>query len=135
MLRFGKAGGILVWESGNLKIYGKVQKLIDRYGMDVLVDNKKAKAFVQPYRSSGNKNSFIERKMAGFIRKNRYLYIGKPEVKLICDKSVIQTADGKYIVRRYDIYRMGKYGIYTYAVLAPLGEVLEDEYESDNYTT
>ena len=76
-----------------------------------------------------------KRKVSGTVTSERFLYIGKPETKLTCDKSVIQIADRKYIVRRYDIYRVGRYGVYAYGVLAPCGEVLEDEYESDNYTT
>ncbi|MGN0442069.1 MAG: hypothetical protein ACI4FO_05150 [Acutalibacteraceae bacterium] len=117
-----------------MKIYGTVGRLIDRYGMDILVDNARAKAFIQPLRYYGRYYGTTERKKAGAVTSERFLYIGKPETRLICDKSVIQTEDSKYIVRRCDIYRMGERGVYTYAVLAPCGEVLEDEYESDNCT-
>lgn len=117
-----------------MKIYGTVDKLIDKYGMEVLVDNTKTKAFIQPLRYNARYYGTTERKVAGVVITKRFLYIGKPDIRLICDKSVIQTADDKYIVRRYDIHKMGERGVYTYAVLAPCGEVLEDEYESDNYT-
>lgn len=118
-----------------MKIYGKIGRLIDRYGMDITVDNAKARAFIQPIRYNRKYYGLTERKVAGGVTNERFLYIGKPETRLFCDKSVIETADGKYIVRRCDIYRMSGRGVYTYAVLAPCGEALEDEYESDNYTT
>lgn len=118
-----------------MKIYGTVGKLIERYGTEVTVDNEKTKAFIQPIRYNSRYYGTTKRKVSGTVTSERFLYIGKPETKLTCDKSVIQIADRKYIVRRYDIYRVGRYGVYAYGVLAPCGEVLEDEYESYNYTT
>ena len=102
-----------------MKIYGTVGKLIDRYGTEVTVDNEKTKAFIQPIRYNSRYYGTTKRKVSGTVTS----------------ESVIQIADRKYIVRRYDIYRVGRYGVYAYGVLAPCGEVLEDEYESDNYTT
>lgn len=134
MLGFSAKRGVFVRESGNLKIYGRIGKLIDRYGMEITVDDVKTKAFIQPIRYNRKYYGLTERIMSGTITNERFLYIGKPEIKLLCDKSVIETADGKYIVRRYDIYRMSGHGVYTYAVLAPCGGILEDEYESDNNT-
>ena len=118
-----------------MKIYGTVGKLIDRYGTEVTVDNEKTKAFIHPIRNNNRYNETTKSKVKGTITSEIYLKKGKPETKLTCDKSVIQIADRKYIVRRYDIYRVGRYGVYAYGVLAPCGEVLEDEYESDTYTT
>lgn len=117
-----------------MKIYSTIGRLIDKYGTEVFADNEKTKAFIQPLRYNAKYYGTMERKTAGMVTSKRFLYIGKPDVRLICDKSVIQTDDDKYIVRRCDIYRTGERGAYTYAVLAPCGEVLEDEYESDNGT-
>ena len=94
-----------------MKIYGTVGKLIDRYGTEVTVDNEKTKAFIQPIRYNSRYYGTTKRKVSGTVTSERFLYIGKPETKLTCDKSVIQIADRKYIVRRYDIYRVGRYGV------------------------
>ena len=117
-----------------MSIYGTIGRLIDRYGTEITVDNVKSRAFIQPLRYSSRYFGTTERKAAGFVTSKKFLYIGKPETELICDKSVIQTAEDKYIVRRCDIYRVGERGVYTYAVLALCSEILEDEYEPDTHT-
>lgn len=118
-----------------MSIFNSVREIIRVYGSCVTVhkDGEKisARAFVQPIRYTSKYYVGGKYHRAGLAGTDRYLYIGSPDIALSLSGTVIQTESGKYIVKRSEIYRVGGNKVYTWAILAPYGSTLEDEYESD----
>lgn len=118
-----------------MSILNSVRDIIRAYGSAVTVceSGKKtaARAFIQPLRNNSRYYVGGEYHKAGFVSTDRYLYIGSPDVLLYKGNTVIETASKKYIVKKSEIYRVGDRCVYVWAILAPYGGILEDEYESD----
>ena len=121
-----------------MSIFSSPVGIIDKYGIEVTVatDNHavKAKAFIQPLRYNSRYYGEAEHHKAGFVRNNKYLYIGKPDVEIISGSLVIERDKTQYIVKRSEIYRVGEECIYTWAILSPCSKSLEDDYETDTQT-
>ena len=121
-----------------MSIFSSARGIIVRYGLEITVEQNgektHTKAFIQPLRYNSKYYGFGQHHRVGFLRTERYLYIGPPETELISGESVIQSGKHKYIVKRAEIYRAQGCCVYTWAILTPCGEVLEDEYEADTQT-
>lgn len=121
-----------------MSIFSSAKGIIERYGLEITVEQKSVikhtKAFIQPLRYNSKYYGFGEHHKTGFLRTERYLYIGPPDIQLISGESVIESLGHKYIVKRAEIYRAQGCCVYTWAILTLCGEVLEDEYEADTQT-
>ncbi len=109
--------------------------MIDKYGNSVVIhsgdNNVNTRAFVEPLRYK-NKIYIGGRKHAlGMYSSEKYLYIGKPDDRLVEDTSVVECGEDKYIVKRQEIYRVCGEPVYVWAVLTRYRELTEDEYDSD----
>lgn len=121
-----------------MSIFSSARGIIERYGLEITVaqngEKKHTKAFIQPLRYNSKYYGFGEHHKTGFLRTERYLYIGPPDIELISGESVIESVENKYIVMRTEIYRTQGCEIYAWAILTPYGEAVEDEYEADTQT-
>lgn len=118
-----------------MSIFSAVGRIINQYGNSVNVENKgktrTVKAFVQPLRYKNKVYVGGQYHKLGFLKTEKYLYIGPPEILLESGNTVIEMQNRKYIVKRCETYYVKDYAIYIWALLAPYGSPLEDEYESD----
>ena len=121
-----------------MSIFSSAKGIIERYGLEITVERngvkKKTKAFIQPLRYNSKYYGFGEHHRVGFLRTERYLYIGHPDTQLISGESVIESGACKYIVKRAEIYRVQGRCVYMWALITPCSGVLEDEYETDTQT-
>lgn len=121
-----------------MSIFSSIKETIKRYGNDVIIvdgDKKtKAKAFVEPLRYKNRVYVGGKYRLLGLDRDEKYLYVGCAENSLKEQCSVIEMQDSKYIVKRCETYYVKDYPIYVWAILAPYGDDLEDDYESDRET-
>ena len=67
----------------------------------------------------------------GQASREKYLFIGTPDISLQQNRSVIESVGGKYIVKRCETYFVRDKAVYVWAILAPFGDSREDEYEPD----
>ena len=65
------------------------------------------------------------------MKREKYLYVGKSDHRLVENESVIETHGNKYIVKRCETYFVKDTPVYEWAILVPYGEEREDEYDSD----
>ena len=118
-----------------MSIYGMVSDTIKRYGSSASVKTQgntiNTKAFIEPLRLKSKVYVGGERRLVGYDRTEKYLYIGLPEIALTENLTVIETAVGKYIVNRCEIYYVNDTPVYMWAILKTCGDDLEDDYESD----
>lgn len=68
----------------------------------------------------------------GFMKREKYLFIGTPDMNLNENRTVIEAASGKYIVKRCERYFVQDNPIYTWAIMVPYGERREDDYDADS---
>lgn len=118
-----------------MNIFLTIQSMIRDYGCDVSIfDNDKVsatKAFVQPLRYKNRVYIGGRYHEMGLNKTDKYLYIGQVENKLTENHSIIEAHNHKYIVKRCEVYYVKDIPVYVWAILAPYGAVLEDEYESN----
>ena len=110
---------------------------IGRYGSRVTITRQGAtvesRAFVEPLRYRNKIYIGGEYHQLGGLRREKYLYVGKPDHRLIENETVIQTQDSQYIVKRCETYFVQDTPVYEWAILVPYGDRQEDDY--DAYTT
>ena len=118
-----------------MSILGSVKETIKRYGNSVVIseDGKtnNAKAFIEPLRYKNRVYVGGKYRLLGVDRDEKYLYVGFAEIPLREHCSVIEMKGSKYIVKRCETYYVKDYPIYVWAILAPYGDDLEDDYDSD----
>ena len=109
---------------------------IDRYGGDVTVSrgtsSVKGRGFVEPLRYRNKIYIGGEQRHLGFMKREKYLFIGTPDLPLEENSSVIEAACGKYIVKRCERYYVQDNPVYTWAILVPFGDRREDDYDTDS---
>ena len=112
-----------------------VDREIGRYGSSVTIDQGgdkiSTKAFLEPLRYRNKIYIGGEYRTLGFLRREKYLYVGKSVHRLVENKSVIETQDNKYIVKRCETYFVRDTPVYEWAILVPYGEEREDDYDTD----
>ena len=98
-----------------MNISPSIGKILNRYGCDVTVKNGgksvRTKAFISPLRYNYNQNS--------------------DNVRLDSEKSVIESENGKYTVKRCEKYYVKDNPIYVRAVLCAYREETRDDFESN----
>ncbi len=116
-------------------IFDSVKETIKKYGSttEVFTDDKRivSKAFVEPLRYKNKVYIGGEYHYLGFFKREKYLYIGTPDVELEENRTVIRANGSKYIVKRCEKYFVNNLPIYNWAILQPYGEILEDDYDTD----
>ena len=115
-----------------------VDREIGRYGSSVTINQGgnriSTRAFLEPLRYRNKIYIGGEYRTLGFLRREKYLYVGKSIHRLVENKSVIETQDNKYIVKRCETYFVKDPPVYEWAILVPYGEEREDEYDTDTPT-
>ena len=100
-----------------MNISPSIGKILNRYGCDVTVKNGgksvRTKAFISP------------------LRYKLVLFIAPPDVLLDSEKSVIESENGKYTVKRCEKYYVKDNPIYVRAVLCAYREETRDDFESN----
>ena len=118
-----------------MSIFGSIKEIIKRYGNNIIIvegdKSRNTKAFIEPLRYKNKVYVGGKYRLLGADRDEKYLYIGYAENPLKEQHSVIEMQDSKYIVKRCETYYVKDYPIYVWAILAPYGDDLEDDYESD----
>ena len=118
-----------------MSIFSLVAKMICQYGCDVKIINEDesihGKAFVQPLRYKNRVYVGGRYHTLGLNKTDKYLYIGQVNNNITENHSVIETHNNKYIVKRCEKYYVRNSPVYVWAILAPYGDRLEDDYESD----
>ena len=89
------------------------------------------RAFLEPLRYRNKIYIGGEYRKLGFLKREKYLYVGKSDHRLVENESVIETHGNKYIVKRCETYFVKDTPVYEWAILVPYGEEREDEYDSD----
>lgn len=118
-----------------MSVYRIIGSEIRRYGTSVTVsdgsESVERKGFIQPlrYRSRVSVGGVI--RDLGKLRRERYLFIGTADCELHENRSVIESADGKYIVKRCETFYFGSSPVYVWAVLERYSDALEDDYDAD----
>ena len=112
-----------------------VDREIGRYGSTVTINQGgnriSTRAFLEPLRYRNKIYIGGEYRTLGLLRREKYLYVGKSIHRLVENKSVIETQDNKYIVKRCETYFVKDTPVYEWAILVPYGEEREDDYDSD----
>ncbi|MBR1483341.1 MAG: hypothetical protein IJ598_10290 [Ruminococcus sp.] len=118
-----------------MSLMGAVSHSISRFGGDVKVTSggavQNTRAIVEPIRYKNRIYIGGQQRSLGTLRREKFLYIGKPEVSLRENASVIESAGGKYIVKRCETYFVQDRAVYVWAILVPFGARREDEYDDD----
>lgn len=87
-----------------MNISPSIGKILNRYGCDVTVKNGgksvRTKAFISPLRYNSNQNYDSVRHKLGMRKTKLFLFIAPPDVLLDSEKSVIESENGKYTVKR-----------------------------------
>lgn len=121
-----------------MSILNCVSGEIGRYGSRVTITQSGAtvdtRAFLEPLRYRNKIYIGGEYHQLGSLRREKYLYVGKPAHRLIENESVIETQGSQYIVKRCETYFVKDTPIYEWAILVPYGEKREDDYDSDTTT-
>lgn len=116
-----------------MNILHSVGKIINRYGCTAFVENNgervQIKALVQPIRYKNNEYADLVRLKAGGKKQGLYLLLCAPCGGLEAGKTVIETENGKYIVKRCEAYCVNDSTVYEWAVLCRCTDELEDDYE------
>lgn len=111
---------------------------IARYGGDITVTSNgstvRGRAIVEPLRYRNKIYIGGEQRHLGFVKREKYLFIGTTDFDLTENHSVIESVSGKYIVKRCERYYVQDRPIYTWAILVPFGERREDDYDADSGT-
>ena len=109
---------------------------ISKYGGDVTVSqgntSVRGKGIVEPLRYRNKIYIGGEQRHLGFMKREKYLFIGTPDMNLNENRTVIEAASGKYIVKRCERYFVQDNPIYTWAIMVPYGERREDDYDADS---
>ena len=109
---------------------------IARYGGDITVTSNgstvRGRAIVEPLRYRNKIYIGGEQRHLGFMKREKYLFIGTPDMNLNENRTVIEAASGKYIVKRCERYFIQDNPIYTWAIMVPFGERQEDDYDTDS---
>ena len=112
-----------------------VSDSISRLGGEVSITaddhSVSARAIVEPLRYRNKIYIGGEMHHLGSMRREKYLFIGTPDISLRENRSVIESVGGKYIVKRCETYYVRDKAVYVWAILAPCGEVREDDYKPD----
>ncbi len=112
-----------------------VNREIGRFGSSVTItqqgESVSTRAFLEPLRYRNKIYIGGEYRPLGALRREKYLYVGKPDHRLIEDESVIEMQGSRYIVKRRETYFVKDTPIYEWAILVPYGEQREDEYDTD----
>nr|WP_303690082.1 hypothetical protein [Ruminococcus bromii] len=118
-----------------MNISPSIGKILNRYGCDVTVKNDgksvRTKAFISPLRYNYNQNSDNVRHRLGMRKTKLFLFIAPPDVLLNSEKSVIESENGKYTVKRCEKYYVKDNPIYVRAVLCAYREETRDDFESN----
>lgn len=112
-----------------------VDREIGRFGSGVTIRQGglcvSTRAFVEPLRYRNKIYIGGEYRPLGFSRREKYLYVGKSEHRLVENESVIESQGGKYIVKRCETYFVQDRPVYVWAIMVPFGARREDDYDSD----
>ena len=112
-----------------------VSDSISRLGGEVSItadDHRvSASAIVEPLRYRNRIYIGGEMHQLGQASREKYLFIGTPDISLQQNRSVIESVGGKYIVKRCETYFVRDRAVYVWAILTPFGDSREDEYEPD----
>lgn len=118
-----------------MNISPSIGKILNRYGCDVTVKNGgksvRTKAFISPLRYNSNQNYDSIRHKLGMRKTKLFLFIAPPDVLLDSEKSVIESENGKYTVKRCEKYYVKDNPIYVRAVLCAYREETRDDFESN----
>ena len=118
-----------------MNISPSIGKILNRYGCDVTVKNGgksvRTKAFISPLRYNSNQNYDSVRHKLGMRKTKLFLFIAPPDVLLDSEKSVIESENGKYTVKRCEKYYVKDNPIYVRAVLCAYREETRDDFESN----
>ncbi len=118
-----------------MSLFSCVDKEIGRYGSQVTINQGgseiNTRAFLEPLRYRNKIYIGGEYRKLGFLKREKYLYVGKSDHRLVENESVIETHGNKYIVKRCETYFVKDTPVYEWAILVPYGEEREDEYDSD----
>ena len=118
-----------------MSLFNCVDREIGRYGSQVTINQGgseiNTRAFLEPLRYRNKIYIGGEYRKLGFLRREKYLYVGKSSHSLIENESVIETQGNKYIVKRCETYFVKDTPVYEWAILVPYGEEREDDYDSD----
>ena len=118
-----------------MSLIGAVSNSIAKFGGDVEVtqggSTVKTRAIVEPIRYKNKIYIGGEQRSLGSLKRERYLYIGPPDVPLRANASVIESVGGKYIVKRCETYFVQDRPVYVWAIMVPFGARREDDYDSD----
>lgn len=118
-----------------MSLMGAVSNSIAKFGGDVEVtqggSSVKTRAIVEPLRYKNKIYIGGEQRSLGSLSRERYLYIGQPDVPLRANTSVIESVAGKYIVKRCETYFVQDRPIYVWAIMVPFGARREDDYGSN----
>lgn len=116
-----------------MSLLGCVDREIGRYGSRVTIrqngEEISTRAFVEPLRYRNKIYIGGEYRTLGMLRREKYLYIGKPAHRLTENSSVIESQGVQYIVKRCETYYVRDTPVYEWAILTPCGEEREDEYD------
>lgn len=94
----------------------------------------RARAIVEPLRYKNKIYIGGEFHSLGAMKKDKYLFIGTPDIELSENASVIESVGGKYIVKRCERYYVQDRPIYVWAIMESFGKPLEDDYDTDKQT-
>ena len=118
-----------------MSLMGAVSNSIAKYGGDVSVTQNgqrvRTRAIVEPLRYKNRIFIGGEQRSLGSLNRERYLYIGQPDVPLCANASVIESVGGKYSVKRCETYYVQDRPVYVWAILKPFGALREDDYDAD----
>lgn len=118
-----------------MSVYRVIGSEIRRYGSRVTVTTggKTAvrRAFIQPLRYRNRVYIGGDCRDIGDVRREKYLFVGTADCELTEGRTVIESAGGKYIVKRRETYLVGDEPVYVWAILVPFGEAWEDDYDAD----
>ena len=118
-----------------MSLLGCVDREIGRYGSSVKITQEgssiNTRAFLEPLRYRNKIYIGGEYHQLGFLRREKYLYVGKSIHKLIENESVIEMKGDKYNVKRCETFYVKDTPVYEWAILVPFGEELEDDYDAD----
>ena len=118
-----------------MSLMGAVSNSIAKFGGDVEVtqgsSSVRTRAIVEPLRYRNKIYIGGEQRSLGSLNRERYLYIGQPDVPLHANASVIESVGGKYIVKRCETYFVQDRPVYVWAIMVPFGARREDDYDSD----
>lgn len=121
-----------------MSLSSAVTNSISKLGGEVEISSRgqkvRARAIVEPLRYRNKIYIGGEYRSLGTLKRDRYLFIGTPDINLKENSSVIESVGGKYIVKRCETYFVQDRPIYVWAILVKFGQPLEDDYDTDKQT-